>query len=356
MRILSIIALSAFALTATAQSYTIKGKIDEKYNGKQICLVEQAVSVDTVVIENGAFEFKRNISDQVLAKVQIPGNRRVKADVIAAPGADVAVDFTQNPVLVTDNGGLNDKRIELNDAVMKASDAVNAKIQQLQSQGMATSDIQAAVNADIEAVYDIYRKAIDDNSDNMFGAYILGTVAEEFYTTLGALDTMIGKVKYAQKNPVVMMVRENMLKAEATQAGKMFIDFGGFSVDGKPVRLSDYVGKGKYVLVDFWASWCGPCKAEIPNLVELQNKFSGDKFTVVGVNVWDEEDKFKASLTAEGINYPQIFIPRDNKDDVTALYGIRGIPQIILFGPDGIIVQRNLRGDSMKKLVEEKMK
>lgn len=356
MRFLSILALSVFALTATAQSYTVTGKIDAKYNGKQMCITEQNIVVDTVVIENGAFEFKRNIADQTLGRVFIPGNRRVVADVITSPGANVVVDFTQNPVSVTDNGGLNDKRIELNKEVMTAGNAVNAKIQQLQSQGMAPNDIQAAVNDDIEAVYDIYRKAIEDNKDNMFGAYIFGTVAEEFYPSLGALDTMIGKVKYAAKNPAVMMVRENLLKAEATQAGKMFIDFGGFTVDGKPIKLSDHVGKGKYVLVDFWASWCGPCKAEIPNLIELQNKFGGDKFTVIGVNVWDEEDKFKASLTAEGINYPQIFIPRDNKDDATALYGIRGIPQIILFGPDGVIVQRNLRGDAMKKLVEEKVK
>lgn len=356
MRILSILTLSVFALTATAQSYTISGKIDAKYNGKQICLTEQNVFVDTVVVENGTFEFKRNISDQALGAVKIPGNRRIQADVIFYPGADITVDFTQNPIAVTDNGGLNDKRIELNEAVMVAGNAVNAKIQQLQQQGMAPKDIQTAVNADIEAVYDIYRKAIEDNKGNMFGAYILGTVAEEFYTTLGALDTMIGKVKYAEKNPVVMLARENLLKSEATQAGKMFIDFSGFTVDGNPVKLSDYVGKGKYVLADFWASWCGPCKAEIPNLVELQNKFGGDKFTVIGINVWDEEDKFKASLTAEGINYPQIYIPRDNKDDATALYGIRGIPQIILFGPDGVIVQRNLRGDAMKKLVEEKVK
>ena len=356
MRFLSILALSVMALTATAQSYTIKGKIDPRYNGKQIMLTEQMVYVDSVAVENGAFEFKRNVTDQVLGKVQIKGNKRLQADVIVYPGADILVDFTNNPVAVTDNGGLNDKRMALNEAVMKAGNAVNAKIQQLQSQGMAPNDIQAAVNADIEAVYDVYRKAIDDNLDNMFGAYILGTVAEEFYPTIGALDTMIGKVKYATKNPAVMMVRENLLKSEATQAGKMFVDFAGFTVDGNVVKLSDYVGKGKYVLVDFWASWCGPCKAEIPNLIELQNKFGGDKFTVLGVNVWDEEAKFKASLTAEGINYPQIFIPIGNKDDATALYGIRGIPQIILFGPDGIIVQRNLRGEGMKKLVEEKVK
>lgn len=356
MRFLSILALSALALTATAQSYTITGKIDAKYNGKEITLTEQAVFVDTVVVENGAFKFERGVNDQTLCCVQIPGNRRMRADFIAAPGATITVDFTQNPAQITDNGGFNDKLNEMNSAVAVAGNAVNAKIQELQSKGMPVNEIQAAVGADIEGIYDIYRKAIEDNKDNMVGAFVLGMVASEFYPTLGALDTMIGKVKYATKVPKVMTERDNLLKAEATQAGKMFVDFGGFTVDGKASRLSDYVGKGKYVLVDFWASWCGPCKGEIPNLVELHNKFGGDKFTVLGVNVWDEEEKFKAALGTEGINYPQIYVPRDNKDDATALYGIRGIPQIILFAPDGTIVQRDLRGDVMKKLVEEKMK
>ena len=166
----------------------------------------------------------------------------------------------------------------------------------------------------------------------------------------------MAEVKYSNKIHAIVAEREGYLKVVATQAGKMFVDFSGFTVDGKPSKLSDYVGKGKYVLVDFWASWCGPCKGEIPNLVELQNKFGGEKFTVLGVNVWDEEEKFKAALTEEGITYPQIFIPRDNKDNATEMYGIKGIPQIILFGPDGVIVKRDLRGNAMKALVEEKMK
>ncbi len=354
MRFLSIIALSAMALTATAQSYTVTGKVDAKYDGKEVYLFEQSVSVDTVVVANGAFKFERNVNDQCLSKVSVANNRRMTTDVIVAPGVNAVVDFTARPTFVT--GGLNDKLVEMNNAVAVAGNAVNAKIQELQSKGIPANEIQATVSADIEAVYDIYKKTIEENKDNMLGAYVLSVVASEFYPTLGALDTMIGKVKYASKVPAIMMERENLLKAEATQAGKMFVDFGGFTVDGKASRLSDYVGKGKYVLVDFWASWCGPCKAEIPNLIELQNKYGGEKFTVLGVNVWDEEDKFKAALGAEGINYPQIYVPRDNKDDATALYGIRGIPQIILFGPDGIIVQRNLRGDAMKKLIEEKVK
>jgi thiol-disulfide isomerase/thioredoxin len=151
-------------------------------------------------------------------------------------------------------------------------------------------------------------------------------------------------------------MREGLVKAEATNAGKMFVDFQGYAIDGKPSRLSDYVGKGKYVLVDFWASWCGPCKGEIPNLIELQNKFGGEKFMVLGVNVWDDETAFKAALEEEGITYPQIVVPQNNKDNATELYGIKGIPQIILFAPDGTIVKRDLRGQAMKDLVEEKMK
>lgn len=355
MKILSIIALSAMALTATAQSYTVTGKIDAKYDGKMLFLTEQNVFVDSVVIANGAFKFERNVSDQAFAKVQIPGNRRVRADILAVPGADIVVDFTVNPMSVTDNGKMHAKLNEINAEVAKAGQVVNAKIQQLQAEGKSGEEIQAAVNADIEAVYDIYRKAIEDNKDNIVGAYMLGMVASEFYPTLGELDTMIGKVKYASKNPAVMLEREGLLKAEATQPGKMFVDFSGYTVDGKASKLSDYVGKGKYVLADFWASWCGPCKREIPNLIELQNKFGGDKFVVLGVNVWDEEAKFKEALTAEGITYPQIYIPRDNKDNATEMYGIRGIPQIILFAPDGTIVKRDLRGDAMKKIVEEKL-
>lgn len=356
MRILSFLALSLVAFSVSAQSYTITGKVDAKYDGKEIYLIDDAVYIDTVQIADGAFKFDGACDDQKYFQVLIQGNKRSRVAFIVEPGRNVNIDYTAAGIPVTDNGGLNDKRAEMEKAVEAAGNAVNAKIQELQAQGKTQEEIGGLVNADIEAVYDIYRKAIEDNKNNMLGAFVLAMVAESFYPTIGELDTMIGKVKYASRLSQINKMRENLLKAEATQAGKMFIDFTALSADGKASKLSDYVGKGKYVLADFWASWCGPCKREIPNLIELQNKFGGDKFMVLGVNVWDEEDSFKAALTAEGITYPQIYVPRDNKDNATEIYGIRGIPQIILFAPDGTIVQRDLRGDAMKTLVEEKMK
>ena len=358
MRILSIFVLSALALASVAQNYTITGTADAKYNGKKAYLIDQNTYdyADSCVVENGSFVFKGEVSDQALYEVNINNNRRNRVYAFVEPKSAVVIDFTVSPATVKDNGGLNDKMNAIESEVSKAGDALNVKIAEMQSQGKSRDEIAAALNPELEKLYDIYRNAIKENKNNIIAAYILGMVAPQFYSSLAEFEEATNGVKYADKVFAVRKYREELLKAAATQAGKMFVDFTGLTVDGQPSKLSDYVGKGKYVLVDFWASWCGPCKGEIPNLIELQEKFGGDKFTVLGVNVWDEEDKFKAALTAEGITYPQIYIPRDNKDNATDLYGIKGIPQIILFAPDGTIVQRDLRGNAMKALVEEKMK
>ena len=358
MRFVSVFALSAFALTAMAQSYTIKGTAGAQAEGNTIYLVDQnsMAFADSCVVKDGLFKFEGTAQDQLLFELKYGQRSRHKVYVIVEPGSNVEVDIASQPAKVTDNGGLTDKMIAVETAVATAGNAVNAKIREMQAAGKSRDEIYAALNADIEAIYAIYQKAIDDNADNMVGAYVMGMVINQFYDSFEKLDEAMAKVKYADKVFRIRYEREGYLKAAATQAGKMFVDFSGFSVDGAVSKLSDYVGKGKYVLVDFWASWCGPCKGEIPNLIELQNRFGGDKFMVLGVNVWDEEEKFKAAIPAEGITYPQIYIPRDNKDNATDLYGIKAIPQIILFAPDGTIVQRDLRGSEMKALVEEKMK
>ena len=358
MRILSILALSAMAFTACAQSYTITGKTDEASNGKMAYLVDQNASVycDSCVVEGAAFKFAGEVSGEKVYAVNIDKKRRSQAVVMVTAGTNAVVDFTARPASVTDNGGYNDKFTALTTAISEAGNAVNAKSDQLMNEGKSRQEIYDVIGADLEALYDMYRNAIKENKDNIVGAYIASMTARQFYPTLADIDSLIATVKYAGEMAPIKALRDSYVKAEATQAGKMFVDFKGFTVDGAASKLSDYVGKGKYVLVDFWASWCGPCKGEIPNLIELQNKFAGENFTVLGVNVWDEEEKFKAALTEEGITYPQIFIPRNNEDNATELYGIQGIPQIILFAPDGTIVKRDLRGDAMKALVEEKLK
>jgi len=143
-------------------------------------------------------------------------------------------------------------------------------------------------------------------------------------------------------------------KKQKEGAGIPFIDFTieNGDLDGSKGSLSDYVGKGKYVLVDFWASWCGPCIAEIPVLMEVYNKYKGDKFEILGVAVWDKRAETIKSLEKYKIPWPQII---DADKIPTDLYNIKGIPHIILFDPEGNIIQRELRGNKLKAKVAEVM-
>ena len=138
----------------------------------------------------------------------------------------------------------------------------------------------------------------------------------------------------------------------ATGEGQMFVDLE-VEHNGETKRLSDYVGKGKYVLLDMWASWCAPCKAEIPNLRELHNTYKDKGLTVLGLFVWDKKENLKKAMEEEGIDWPQLF-----DKDMTApkIYGVSGIPHIILFAPDGTILMRRLRGQHMIDVVNELMK
>ena len=124
--------------------------------------------------------------------------------------------------------------------------------------------------------------------------------------------------------------------------------FTDFEVNG--VKFSDYIGKGKYVLVDFWASWCGPCKREIPNIAAVYKKYAGENFDVLSVAVWDKVEDTKAAAKEHGVVWNQIV---DAQRVPTDIYGIQGIPQIMLFGPDGTILKRDLRGEGIEAAVKE---
>ncbi|MBQ5410655.1 MAG: TlpA family protein disulfide reductase, partial [Bacteroidales bacterium] len=118
-------------------------------------------------------------------------------------------------------------------------------------------------------------------------------------------------------------------------------------------KFSDYVGNGKYVLVDFWASWCGPCKEEIPNIKKVYNKYNGEDFDVLSVAVWDKATASISAANALGITWKQII---DAQRIPTDIYGIQGIPHIMLIGPDGTILKRDLRGADIEAEVAKYVK
>ncbi|MBE6293061.1 MAG: AhpC/TSA family protein [Bacteroidales bacterium] len=350
----ALIAMSS--CTAQTSGYKINGTVnDTTLNGATVYLVninsKDMLPVDSAVIENASFSFA---STEALAEPEVmsvhAGN--YGAGLILENGKEVNVIMGQ-PGTASDNGGLNDKFAKL----MENSTAKAQKMQQtyasMMQSGATPDSIQKVLEPMQNEILDLYNQTAKENKDNILGAYIFAMTVTN-YTDVKKLEIDASEFKYANKFATHIDEHKKSLESSSTTSeGKMFIDFDGKNIDGTAAKLSDYVGKGKFVLVDFWASWCGPCRREIPNLVELEKKFGGDKFMVLGVNVWDKEPEFKKALENEKINYAQLYASDNN--DATTIYSIKGIPQIILFGPDGTILKRDLRGEQMKKFVEEQL-
>lgn len=133
-------------------------------------------------------------------------------------------------------------------------------------------------------------------------------------------------------------------------AGQPFIDFEGEDIQGNKVKLSDYVGRGKYVIVDYSASWCGPCKAEMPNLAEIYQAYQGEHFDMVTVMVWDKPNNSKKMLEEFNVEWKSII---NVGKKPMKLYGFSGIPRIMLIAPDGTIISNDLRGNLIKEKLKE---
>ena len=108
--------------------------------------------------------------------------------------------------------------------------------------------------------------------------------------------------------------------------------------------------KGKVALIDFWASWCRPCRAEIPNIKKIYEKYGGKDLVVISLNVWDKPEAQAKAIKDLGMTWTQL---TDATRNATDTYGVDGIPQILLIGKDGVIIARNLRGEEIEKAVKK---
>ena len=247
------------------------------------------------------------------------------------------------------SGSIEDKKAKLEADLQ----AVVAEFQEARSAIVKDSTLtteqmetkyEEAYNKAIKTYNDICIKTIKKNRNNELGLEAFKQVyyqlePKEALEVIGLLGADL------QKDDFVVKAKSTLEAAARTAEGQPFVDF---EVDG--VKLSDFVGKGKYILVDFWASWCGPCKGEIPNLKNIYETYAGSDFDMLSVAVWDKPEDTVASAKELGIVWNQIINAQQIASDA---YGFDSIPQIMLFGPDGTILRRGIRGPEIEVAVKE---
>ena len=205
----------------------------------------------------------------------------------------------------------------------------------------------------------IYRQipgdALEANRDNLLGAFLYARRTDA--DPAKARERLAQFPAQLQNHPVLASVRREIEAVERSSVGRPYMDLTLKDANGETVALSSLAGPGRWVLLDFWATWCGPCCREIPYLKEAYAAFSGRGFSIYAVSIDHDAARWQRFLAENDLPWTNVLSSGCGRQSpAAAMYGIRFIPSNFLISPDGVIVARNLPGRQLQSRLEELMK
>ena len=319
----------ANAATAT-DNYTVTLPFSEDEDGLTAYIIDfdTSAKLDSTVVDGGKAIFKGTVATPVFARVILDGNRAgqfvlEEGDIAFNPANRMAAGSPTNDALVN---------------LMSEQQKLVAEYRQLGD----TPDDEAKKKEIQQSNNDLFENALKANAGNPLGYYLF--LQQCYGYDLPTFDAKLKEYPQFADSKRVQTLRQGLINKEETSVGHKFKDFE-ITYDGKTSRLSDYVGRGKYTLVDFWASWCGPCIRETKVIKELYEEYGPKGLDVLGVAVWDEPANTLRAIEQHELPWPQIL---NGQTIPTDLYGIAGIPCIILFDPEGNIISRDKQDDELR--------
>ena len=340
------------ACTDNTPSYLVEGEVSLTNN--TLIYMSDASSnqlIDSTEVVNNTFAFTGSVEHPLEVVVKIDDSRYSQ---FILENGHITLDLDQH---IGKGSYLNDEKLLFNKTMAGFRDQLTQKENELQLKHEGSSD-ETAVGKELlkfnKEVLEPQRKEFILNFLKKHNNSLLGVDPLRGLFARSTPQEMEGYLALAGPQLLEHEVIANLAKgneAEVTTAvGKPFIDFNVQNRAGETVALADYIGQGKYVLVDFWASWCGPCLAELANLVEIYAKYQSDQFEIVGVAVLDKPEATLEVINKLALPWTQLLNAQNLPFE---LYGIKRIPYIMLIGPDGTILHRDLRGDEITSVLDE---
>ena len=321
--------------------------------------------IDSVNIVNGRFRFEGKFTDDpILGQILInPKGDGPNSDDSRQIYLDTGVtNITGNRTLYEANvsgSQINLDQIRLDTALNAAGPTYtalaklenNATAEEKQTDAFRkeTDRLKAMIVAQRHA---IFKKFIEENPNSYVSLMALGTYTytAEYKDAALLFNVLSEKIKETVRGKRFAIKLQQL---KAVQLGAVAPEFTAADTSGNMISLSSF--RGNYVLIDFWASWCGPCRYENPNLVKAFKRYKNNKFTILGVSLDQQNGRARwlAAIAKDGLTWPQVSELKFWDSAVAHLYGVDAIPQNFLLDPDGKIIAKHLRGDDLENKLEE---
>lgn len=357
---LTLVTITALAQQKKTDNFKLSGSIAPNANGKVYLYYEKngALITDSGNVAEGKFALEGPLAEPVFARLSFQpsdlSTRRLNILSFYLEPGNLQLSSTDSLKNVIVYGSKSDQDFE---PIREALTEFNAKLGGLNQEARNYMAAKDSANLNIvmtkmdkleaDLKNRTYRKFVQQHPASTVSLYALSQVAG-YHLNTDDIEPLFKSLKPEVRNTLAGKAFADKIQiAKATSIGHIMPDFSQADTSGKLVRLSSF--KGKYVLVDFWASWCAPCRAENPSLVKAFNTYKDKGFTILGVSLDKSKESWLKAIRVDRLYWTQVSDLKYWNNDIAKKLNIRSIPQNILLDPTGKIIARNLKGDELSK-------